>query len=151
MKIYALIVLLTATFTLYGQKVTKNDLVGHTYELKLVFNTDEITAEAVEDSKFGAFIAEGVLDVVDNLMKYVDVSFHFKNSSLVEIETDVFGEKKITEGHWKIENGKLYIDDVEDSDDFHLTIDEDSWIKRGDRLYPTDQDDDVEVYLERIR
>ena len=150
MKVLPLIVLLSCTLTSFGQKLTKQTLVAQTYELNLNVNTDEITADMVEKSKFGAFIAEGVLDAVDNVMKYVEVRFHFKNNNKVEIETDVFGERNITEGIWSIENGLLVIDDVEDSDEFNISIDEDSWTRKGNRLYPTDQDNDVEIYLERV-
>ena len=130
------------------KKVKERDLRG---QWKMVFDFDEdFIEEELEDEDLpwlGKMIAEGVSDVVINILDDIDVRFEFRDNNKLKIMVEVFGEEEVEYARWHIDSkGALILDDDDHDDDI--------WLFDSDRLYAYESSNGSlkkqPIYLKRV-
>ena len=145
----SMILLMLLGLNAHGQKkVKERDLRG---QWKMVFDLDEdFIEEELEDEDLpwlGQMIAEGVSDVVINIIDDIDVRFEFRDHNKLKIMVEVFGEEEVEYARWHIDSkGALILDDDDHDDDV--------WLFDSDRLYAYEKSNGSlkkqPVYLQRV-
>jgi hypothetical protein len=104
------------------KKVKERDLRG---QWKMIFDIDEdFIQEELDDGDLpwiGKMVAEGVSDIVLNILDDIDLQFEFQDDHKLKIMVEVFGEKEVEYAKWYIDSkGALILDDNDQDDDIWL-------------------------------
>ena len=145
----SLIFLLFVGFSAQAQKkVKERDLKG---QWKMVFDLDEdFIEEELEEEDLpwlGKVVAEGVSDMVLNILDEIDLRFEFRDHNKLKIMVEVFGEEEVEYASWHIDSkGALVLDDADHDDDI--------WLLDNNRLYAYERNNGTlkkqPVYLKRV-
>ena len=143
-----LIVLLLGLDVNAQKKVKERDLRG---QWKMIFDVDEdFIKEELDDEDLpwlGKIVAEGVSDIVLNILDDIDVRFEFQDNHKLKVIVEVFGEEEVEYAHWYIDSkGALILDDDDHDDDI--------WLFDNKKLYAYERSGEKlrkqPVYLKRV-
>lgn len=139
--------------TLMAQdKVTRKDVEGKTWQLKIDID-DELEDEIDDaDSALERIIIKSVAGMVDGIIDGIDIYFEFKSNNELKVTVEAFGEREVEYTEWFINKDGALV--IEDTDSFN-SDDDNIWLMVDDVLVAFDEDwdgdlDDQNVYLVRI-
>lgn len=137
---FAILILLSPVLFAQGG-LKEKDIRG---EWKLVIDIEEeLKEEQGEGNAFERMITKSVSGFVVNLIDEIDIYFDFRSNGELKIVVDVFDEREVEYEEWSINrHGELVIGDNDFSD-------HDTWVLKGDKLVPEDEDEE-NVYLIRV-
>lgn len=133
-----------SSFSMYKEK----DIYGK-WKLEVDIN-EKLKEESEELNLFERMVVGGVSGMVNWVWDKIDITFEFKRNNellvIVKVEDE---ETEVEELTWNMENGKIYIDDI---DNPKVNIDNEGyWMLVKGKLLPYDDNDDLQesIYMTR--
>jgi hypothetical protein len=118
---------------------------------KLEINMKEkLKKESKELNLLERMIVGGVSGMVESVWEEIDITFEFKKNNEVLLYVKVEGdETKVEELTWYMDNGKIYIDDINNP---NINIDNDGyWRLKDDKLLSFSDNGELEKEVFMIR
>ena len=147
MKSLLLSLLFVTSFSSFSMDKEK-DIYGK-WKLEVDIN-EKLKEESEELNLFERMVVGGVSGMVNWVWDKIDITFEFKRNNellvIVKVEDE---ETEVEELTWNMENGKIYIDDI---DNPKVNIDNEGyWMLVKGKLLPYDDNDDLQesIYMTR--
>ena len=150
-KTILIITMLCFGLSANAQKVKEKDILG-TWKLVLNVE-EAIEEEADEaDTMLEEIFINAISSFVGGIIDDIDIYFEFKENNKLEITVNAYDESEAGYGRWFInKNGYLEIEDIENDDDkVNIGVDEGEWKLIDGILFTNNLEDNQNIYMTKI-
>ena len=149
--ISAVAILFLCSASLVTSNTKEKDIIGK-WKLHLDIS-NALDQETEDEDGIGAAFARGIVNMVDNLVEEIDITFDFRKNNVLVVthDSDFDHQEKSTERyHWEInKEGHIITSSLKNK---HFSVnDDDGWKLKKGKLTPVDNDNDKVVWLEKIK
>jgi len=150
----AVAILFLCSATLVTSKTKEKDIIGK-WKLHLDISK-AVDKETEDEDDIGTAFARGIVNMVDDLVEEIDITFDFQKNNVLVVthDSNFHHQEESTERYrWKINKDGHIVTSSIKSKHFSMDDDDDGWILKKGKLTPIDQDDDSKgiVWLEKIK
>ncbi len=147
----AVAILFLCSANLVTKKTKERDIIGK-WKLHLDISK-AVDKETEGEDDWGTVFARGIVNMVDDLVEEIDITFNFQKNNILIVthDSDFDHQEKSTERyHWKInKDGHIITSSIKNK---HFSVsDDDGWVLKKDKLTPVDNDDEEVIWLEKIK
>lgn len=149
----ALTILFLCSAALTPGKTKEKDIIGK-WKLHLDISK-ALDKETRDEDDLGSTFARGIINMVDDLVEEIDITFDFQKNNILIVthDSDLNHQEESTEKYrWKINKDGYVVTTPLNKRHFSVNDDE-GWVLKKGKLTPVDEDNNNEevVWLEKIK
>ncbi len=149
-KIIIILSVFLFSFSTYGQRLKKRDVIG---TWKLVMNVEEVMKQEADesDTMMEEIFIKTLSGFVGGIIDDIDIYFEFQENNKLKITVNAYDESETGRGSWFINNkGYLLIEDLENNDNLKIDASAEEWKLIDGILITDEQEKDRNVYMAKI-